>query len=95
MSFSAQNLPTYTTSFRLRSQHGGISCATGAWRMESWEWTYLKEGILTHGSHRSISPGFLYKAHSYGLNEEERIDMEQVRELAVQTQAQNDNVGGC
>ena len=40
-------------------------------------------GHLTHGSPVNFS-GILYKAHSFGLNEEERIDMEQVRELAVQ-----------
>ena len=39
-------------------------------------------GHLTHGSPVNFS-GILYEAHSYGLNDEERIDMEQVRELAI------------
>ena len=39
-------------------------------------------GHLTHGSPVNFS-GILYKAHSYGLNDDERIDMDQVRDLAV------------
>ena len=38
-------------------------------------------GHLTHGSPVNFS-GILYKAHSYGLNDDERIDMDQVRDLA-------------
>ena len=39
-------------------------------------------GHLTHGSPVNFS-GILYKALSYGLNDDERIDMDQVRDLAV------------
>lgn len=39
-------------------------------------------GHLTHGSPVNFS-GILYESHSYGLNEEERIDMDQVRDLAI------------
>ncbi len=39
-------------------------------------------GHLTHGSPVNFS-GMLYKAYSYGLNQEERIDMQQVHDLAV------------
>lgn len=39
-------------------------------------------GHLTHGSPVNFS-GILYKAFSYGLNDDERIDMDQVRDLAV------------
>ena len=39
-------------------------------------------GHLTHGSPVNFS-GMLYKAHSYGLNQDERIDMQQVHDLAV------------
>ena len=42
-------------------------------------------GHLTHGSPVNFS-GMLYEAYSYGLNQDERIDMDQVRDLAIRHQ---------
>ena len=70
-----------TTSFRLRANmavyHALLEPEDGILGMD-----LSQGGHLTHGSPVNFS-GILYKAHSYGLNDDERIDMDQVRDLAV------------
>ena len=59
--------------------HGGLSRTSGT-RRWNFGMDLSQGGHLTHGSPVNFS-GILYKAHSFGLNEEERIDMSRSESL--------------